>query len=101
MVCANIKYGSRFPRKPRPPAGSGTTMVYPLFLDISGATCRCGRKVAERKVERLHLGACVEVVGEKADPQRWLRSAQQEFYVHRGTTDYEKSLICGAFLVID
>ncbi len=74
---------------------------YPLFLDISRRLCIVigGGNVAERKVERLlACGACVEVIGKRLTPTLATLAGEGRI-VHRDT-DYEESLIHGAFLII-
>jgi precorrin-2 dehydrogenase / sirohydrochlorin ferrochelatase len=74
---------------------------YPLFLDISRRRCVVigGGSVAERKIERLlACGARVEVVGKMLTPALSALKANGRIVHHE--SDYNRTLIRGAFLVI-
>jgi precorrin-2 dehydrogenase/sirohydrochlorin ferrochelatase len=74
---------------------------YPLFLDISQRRCVVigGGKVAERKIERLlACGARVEVVGRVLTPA--LSALKAEGRIVHHDSDYDRTLIRGAFFVI-
>ena len=74
---------------------------YPLFLDIIGQRCVIvgGGLVAERKIGRLlECGAAVEIVSRELIPVLAALKAAGKFRHHE--TDYEETLIRGAFLVI-
>ena len=74
---------------------------YQLFLDISQRRCVVigGGKVAERKIERLlACGARVEVVGRVLTPA--LSALKAEGRIVHHDSDYDRTLIRGAFFVI-